>query len=199
MIEVQGLTKRYDGRTAVAGLSFSVPRGQVVGFLGPGGAGKSTTMRILAGCLGATSGEVSVAGWDVFERSREARRRIGYLPEAVPLYDEMRVGSYLQTMCRLRGVAPGPRRALVDRALEACGLGDRRSEVIGRLSRELRQRVGLAQAIVHEPDVLLLDEPAAGLEPAQAREVRGLVAGLSREFTVVLSSHVVSEVSATCD
>jgi ABC-2 type transport system ATP-binding protein len=199
LIEVQGLTKCYDGRAVVADLTFSAPRGQVVGLLGPRGAGKSTTMRILAGCLDATSGTVGVAGWDVFDRSREARRRIGYLPESAPLYDEMRVQPYLHTMCRLRGVAPAVRRAGVERALDACGLGDRRREVSGRLPAALRRRVGLAQAVVHEPDVLLLDEPAAGLAPGQARETWELIGRLARGRTVVLASHVISEVNATCD
>jgi len=198
LIEVQGLTKFYGQRAAVQDLTFAVPKGQVLGFLGPNGAGKSTTMRILTGYIGATSGQAKVAGFDVFEDSIEVRRRVGYLPETTPLYNEMRVRGFLELMCSLRGVARARRRARVDHAIEACGLEDRRSEVIGKLSRGLRQRVGLAQAIVHQPDVLILDEPTAGLDPAQTRETRDLIRELGRQHTVVLSSHILSEVSATC-
>jgi ABC-type multidrug transport system, ATPase component len=146
LIEVQGLTRFYADRAAIQDLTFSVPRGQVLGFLGPNGAGKSTTMRILTGYLGPSAGTASVAGFDVVGHSLDVRRRVGYLPETTPLYNEMRVASFLDTMCRLRGVNPSKRRARVDEAVEVCGLGDRRNEVIGRLSRGLRQRVGLAQA-----------------------------------------------------
>lgn len=199
MIEVQGLTRYYADRPAIQDLTFSVPRGQVLGFLGPNGAGKSTTMRILTGYLGPSAGSASVAGFDVVEHSLEARRHIGYLPETTPLYNEMRVAVFLDMMCRLRGVPASTRRARVDEAVEACGLTDRRDEVIGRLSRGLRQRVGLAQAIVHDPEVLILDEPTAGLDPAQKRETRELITALGKEHTVVLSSHVLPEVSATCE
>jgi len=199
LIEVQGLTRFYADRPAIDDLTFSVPRGQVLGFLGPNGAGKSTTMRILTGYLGPSAGTASVAGFDVVERSLEARRHIGYLPETTPLYNEMRVAAFLDMMCRLRGVAASKRRARVDEAVDACGLTDRRNEVIGRLSRGLRQRVGLAQAIVHDPQVLILDEPTAGLDPAQTRETRQLITALGKEHTVVLSSHILPEVSATCD
>jgi ABC-2 type transport system ATP-binding protein len=199
VIEVKGLTRFYADRPAIQDLSFSVPRGQVLGFLGPNGAGKSTTMRILTGYLGPTSGSASVAGFDVVELSLEARRHIGYLPETTPLYNEMRVAAFLDTMCRLRGVSASSRRARVDEAVEACGLADRRHEVIGRLSRGLRQRVGLAQAIVHDPEVLILDEPTAGLDPAQTRDTRELITALGKQHTVVLSSHVLPEVSATCE
>jgi gliding motility-associated transport system ATP-binding protein len=199
LIEVEGLTKYYGERAAVQDVTFSVPRGQVLGFLGPNGAGKSTTMRILTGYIGATSGRASVAGFDVLSQSLEVRRRIGYLPETAPLYNEMRVAGFLHLMCKLRGVPPSRRRGRVDDAIDACGLGDRRDEVIGRLSRGLRQRVGLAQAIVHEPEALILDEPTAGLDPAQTRETRDLVRELGRDRTVVLSSHILSEVEATCE
>jgi ABC-2 type transport system ATP-binding protein len=198
LIEVQGLTKRYGARLAVDDLTFAVPKGQVLGFLGPNGAGKSTTMRILTGYIGATSGQAKVAGFDVFEESIEVRKRVGYLPETTPLYNEMRVRGFLELMCSLRGVPWTRRRARVDHAIEACGLEGRRNEIIGRLSRGLRQRVGLAQAIVHQPDVLVLDEPTAGLDPAQTRETRDLIRELGRQHTVVLSSHILSEVSATC-
>ena len=199
MIEVQGLTKFYGERPAIQDITFSVPRGQVLGFLGPNGAGKSTTMRILTGYLGASSGSASVAGFDVFGQSLEVRRRVGYLPETAPLYNEMRVEGFLNVLCKLRGVPPSKRRARVDLAIEACGLDERRSEVIGRLSRGLRQRVGLAQAIVHEPETLILDEPTAGLDPGQTRETRDLIKQLGRRHTVILSSHILSEVEATCE
>ena len=199
MIEVQGLTRYYADRPAIQDLTFSVPRGQVLGFLGPNGAGKSTTMRILTGYLGPSSGSASVAGFDLVDHSLEARRHIGYLPESTPLYKEMRVASFLDMMCRLRGVPASKRRTRVDESIDACGLADRRHEVIGRLSRGLRQRVGLAQAIVHDPEVLILDEPTAGLDPAQTRETRELITALGRDHTVVLSSHILPEVSATCE
>jgi len=199
LIEVQGLTKFYDERPAIQDVTFSVPRGQVLGFLGPNGAGKSTTMRILTGFIGATSGSASVGGFDVFRQSLEVRRRVGYLPETAPLYNEMRVDGFLQLMCKLRGVPPSRRRERIADAIESCGLEDRRTEVIGRLSRGLRQRVGLAQAIVHEPDALILDEPTAGLDPAQTRETRDLIKELGRRHTVILSSHILSEVEATCE
>jgi ABC-2 type transport system ATP-binding protein len=199
LIEVQGLTKFYDERPAIQDVTFSVPRGQVLGFLGPNGAGKSTTMRILTGFIGATSGSASVGGYDVFRQSLEVRRRVGYLPETTPLYNEMRVDGFLKLMCKLRGVPPSRRRARVAEAIESCGLEERRSEVIGRLSRGLRQRVGLAQAIVHEPDALILDEPTAGLDPGQTRETRDLIKQLGRRHTVILSSHILSEVEATCE
>jgi ABC-2 type transport system ATP-binding protein len=198
LIQVQGLTKYYGDRPAIVDMTFSVPRGQVLGFLGPNGAGKSTTMRILTGYLSATSGTASVAGYDVFDHSREVRRRVGYLPELNPLYTELRVEPYLELMCRLRGVSPGRRRRRLDYAIEACGLLERRHDVIARLSKGLRQRVGLAQAVVHDPDVLVLDEPTAGLDPRQTRETRDLIKGLGVRHTVILSSHVLSEVQATC-
>jgi ABC-2 type transport system ATP-binding protein len=199
LIEVQGLTKFYDERPAIQDVTFSVPKGQVLGFLGPNGAGKSTTMRILAGFLGMSSGTASIDGYDVFSHSLEARRRIGYLPETNPLYNEMRVSGFLDLMCRLRGVAPSKRRARIEHAIDVCGLEDRRSEIIARLSKGLRQRVGLAQAIVHDPEVVILDEPTAGLDPAQTRETRTLIKELGREHTVILSSHILPEVSATCE
>ena len=199
MIEVQGLTKFYDERPAIQDVTFSVPKGQVLGFLGPNGAGKSTTMRILAGFLGLSAGKASVDGYDVFSHSLDVRKRIGYLPETNPLYNEMRVAGFLDLMCRLRGVSPSMRRARVDHAIEVCGLEERRSEVIGRLSKGLRQRVGLAQAIVHDPKVLILDEPTAGLDPAQTRETRTLIKEIGRQHTIILSSHILSEVAATCE
>ena len=199
LIEVQGLTKYYDNRPAIVDLTFSVPRGQMLGFLGPAGAGKSTTMRILTGYLRATSGAASVAGYDVFERSREARKNIGYLPETTALYDEMTVERYLETMCRLRGVPPRQRRQRIDSALTACGLTEHRKDLIGRLSTALRRRVGLAQAVVHEPQVLVLDEPSASLDSAQTQETLQLIRALGDRRTVMLSSRIPSEVNAVCD
>jgi len=199
MIEVKELTKQYGPRTAVDSISFSVPRGQILGFLGPNGAGKSTTMRILTGYLAAQGGSATVAGFDVFSDSLEVRRRIGYLPETNPLYSEMRVSGYLKLACKLRGVPPRQRAGRIDYAIEACGLGERRHDVIGRLSKGLRQRVGLAQAVVHDPDILILDEPTSGLDPAQTRETRDLIRELGRQHTVILSTHILPEVSATCE
>lgn len=199
LIEVQGLTKRYDNRPAIVDLTFSVPRGQVLGLVGPPGAGKSTTMRILTGYLSATSGTASVAGYDVFKQSRETRKRTGYLPETAPLYNGMRVQQYLETMCRLRGVPPRKRRQRIDYALTVCGLAERRKDIIGHLSHRLRWQVGLAQAVVHDPQVLLFDEPGASLDSAETRETLQLIGALGEHRTVMVSSQILSEVSATCD
>jgi ABC-2 type transport system ATP-binding protein len=198
LIEVQGLTKLYEGRPAIVDLTFSVPRGQVLGLLGPAGAGKTTLLRILTGGVSATAGTARVAGGDALAQSREARRRVGYLAQATPLYDDMRVTAYLETMCRLRGVPPPARRSRVDGTLELCGLADRRGEIIGHLPMDGRQRLGLAQALVHDPEVLILDEPVAGLDEAQATAARRLVGDLGRSRTVVLASHRLSDVGATC-
>ena len=199
MIEVKGLTKYYDERPAVVDVTFSVPAGQVLGFLGPNGAGKSTTMRMLTGFISASAGTATIGGFDIFQNSLEVRRRVGYLPESAPLYNEMRVRDYLSLMCRLRGVHPSRRRQRLEYAIEACGLTERRRDIIGRLSKGLRQRVGLAQAVIHDPDVLILDEPTSGLDPAQTRETRDLIRELGRRHTVILSSHILPEVSATCE
>ncbi len=199
MIEVDSLTKYYDERPAIQDLTFEVPGGQVLGFLGPNGAGKTTTMRILTGYLGATSGRARIAGFDVFDHSLEVRRRVGYMPELTPLYNEMRVDRYLELLCKLRGIHPRQRRQRIDHAITACGLEERRRDVIGRLSKGLRQRVGLAQAVLHDPEVLILDEPTAGLDPNQTRETRELIRRLGEHHTVILSSHVLPEVSATCE
>jgi len=198
MIFVKGLTKSYGSTNAVRNLSFSVERGEIVGFLGPNGAGKSTTMRILCGYLPADAGEVRIAGFDVFSQSIKARSRIGYLPENVPLYPEMRVVEYLSYRASLKGVPSRRVPEKVDDALELCGLGHVRRQLIGTLSKGYRQRVGLADALVNEPDILILDEPTIGLDPNQIREVRSLIKGLAARHTILLSSHILSEVEMTC-
>jgi len=198
MIEVEHLTKRYGGFTALHDVTFQVGRGEVVGFLGPNGAGKSTTMRILCGCIGASSGRARLAGHDVLDAPDEVKRRIGFLPEVPPLYPTMTVENYVSFAARLKGVDdPG---AATDRALGRVGLGDVRGRVIDHLSKGYRQRVGLAQALVHDPDVLVLDEPTSGLDPAQRKEIRELLAELAAgERTVILSTHVLAEVEAVCE
>jgi ABC-2 type transport system ATP-binding protein len=196
MIHVTHLCKDYGPFRALHDVSFDVERGEVVGFLGPNGAGKTTAMRILSGYMPPTEGQARVAGFDVFEDSLEVRRRIGYLPESVPLYAEMSVRAYLDHMARLRRVPD--RKEAVRRAMAACHIDDRAGSLIGHLSKGLRQRVGLAQAIVHDPEVLILDEPTIGLDPKQIIEVRQLIQELGREHTILLSSHILPEVSQTC-
>ena len=198
MITVQGLTKSYGTADAIRDLSFSVDQGEVVGFLGPNGAGKSTTMKILSGYLPADSGEVRVAGFDIFSDSLKARSRIGYLPENVPLYPEMRVGEYLAYRASLKGVRSRRIREKVEDAVQLCGLRNVQKQLVGTLSKGYRQRVGLADALVNEPDILILDEPTIGLDPNQIREVRALIKGLASRHTILLSSHILSEVEATC-
>ena len=198
MIEVRDLTKRYPGRTAVDGISFTVGRGEVVGFLGPNGAGKSTTMRILSSFMPATSGTVKVAGFDVFHEPDEVRRRIGYMPENNPLHTDMRVRDFLKFRARLKGLGFGRSRERVDRVIEQCGLKDVQKRIIGQLSKGYRQRVGLADALVHEPDLIILDEPTIGLDPHQIRAVRALIKDLGKRHTVLLSTHILSEVEMTC-
>ena len=204
MIEARGLSKRYGDLLAVADVSFQVGRGEVVGFLGPNGAGKTTIMRILTGFLPASDGTALIAGHDIFDDGIAARRSVGYLPESPPLYPEMDVASYLRYVARLKDVPRARLRDAVDRAVERCGLRDVHRRVIGTLSKGYRQRVGLAQAIVHEPPVLILDEPTVGLDPIQIREIRGLIrelatSGVEEERqTVVLSTHILAEVEAIC-
>jgi ABC-2 type transport system ATP-binding protein len=196
MIEVQNLSKTFGPRVALDDLSFDVQKGEILGFLGPNGAGKTTTMRILTGFMPATSGKATVAGFDVFEQSLEARKRIGYLPESVPLYPEMSVWSYLNFMAELRGV---PDRAdHIEEVMEAVQITDREDQLIGKLSRGYRQRVGIAQALVHDPEVLILDEPTVGLDPKQIIEVRDLIKSLAGERTVILSTHILPEVQQIC-
>jgi ABC-2 type transport system ATP-binding protein len=198
MIEVENLTKRYGRHTAVDGVSFKVQKGEILGFLGPNGAGKTTTMRILTCYLPATEGTARVAGYDVFEAPLEVKRRVGYAPETPPLYSDMDVETFLGFCAKIKGVAPGERKARIDDAMGKTRVGDVRKTLIGRLSKGYRQRVGLAQAILHNPEVLILDEPTAGLDPKQIIETRELIKGLGGDHTIVLSTHILPEVSMTC-
>lgn len=198
MIQVDSLTKSYGSAPAVRGISFSVPRGEVLGFLGPNGAGKTTTMRILTGYLPADSGSVRMAGYDVGTQSLEVRRRLGYLPESAPLYEDMGVIDYLDYAAEMRGYQRAERTKRLRRVIDLCGLGNVVAKSIGELSKGYRQRVGLAQAILHDPDILILDEPTSGLDPNQIVEIRDLIRTLGREKTVILSTHILPEVKATC-
>ncbi len=198
IIEVHHLTKRYAGHTAVSDLTFSVGRGEIVGFLGLNGAGKSTTMRVLACYIPATSGSARVAGFDVFSQADEVRRRIGYMPENNPLHPDMRVREYLKFRARLKGLGISRSRARVDVVMQQCGLAEVSRKIIGHLSKGYRQRVGLADALVHEPELIILDEPTIGLDPHQIRALRQLIKDLARQHTVLLSSHILSEVEMTC-
>ena len=198
MIEVKNLTKRFAGCAAVNDVSFTVGKGEVVGFLGPNGAGKSTTMRILSCYLPASSGEVKVAGFDVFKHSLEVRRRIGYLPESTPLYPEMRVDEYLGYRAALKGVGSRRRRQRVSEVKELCGLTDVGRRIVGQLSKGYRQRVGMADALVHDPELVILDEPTIGLDPNQIRHVREVIRNLAPRHTVLLSTHILPEVEMTC-
>ena len=198
MIKVENLTKRYAGHTAIEDLSFEVGKGEIVGFLGPNGAGKSTTMRILSSFMPPTSGRASIAGFDIFEQSLQARAHLGYMPENVPLYGDMRVTEYLDYRAALKGV---PHRRIAERVgdvKELCGLKDVERKLIGALSKGYRQRVGLADALVHEPDLLILDEPTSGLDPNQIRQVRDLIKNLGKQHTILLSTHILPEVEMTC-
>jgi ABC-2 type transport system ATP-binding protein len=198
MIEVSNLTKAYPGVIAVDDLSFRVEKGEVAGFLGPNGAGKSTTMRILTGFIAPTSGSATMAGFDCVTRSMDVRRRVGYLPESNALYTEMRVEEFLGFRARVRGLDRGARERAVGSALERVGLVERRRSIIAHLSKGLRQRVGLADALLHAPEIVILDEPTIGLDPVQVREVRELIRSLGKEHTVLLSSHILSEVEKVC-
>ncbi len=199
MIEVQHLTKRYGRVTAVQDVSFRVERGEILGFLGPNGAGKTTTMRILTGFMPATEGKAIVAGFDVFEQPIEAKRRTGYLPETPPLYPDMTVVEYLDFVGKLKGVLPADRRQRVSAVMQRTAIADMADRLCGKLSKGYRQRVGLAQAIIHNPDVLILDEPTAGLDPKQIIETRELIKELAGDHTIILSTHILPEVSQTCD
>jgi ABC-2 type transport system ATP-binding protein len=199
MIEVANLTKRYAGHRAVNGLTFSVARGEIVGLLGPNGAGKTTIMRILSCYMPASSGTARVAGFDVFKEADEARRHIGYMPENNPLHRDMRVREYLKCRARLKGMDRARSRARVDVVMQQCGLADVSKRVIAHLSKGYQQRVGLADALVHEPDLIILDEPTAGLDPNQIRSVRQLIKDLAGKHTVLLSTHILPEVEMTCN
>jgi ABC-2 type transport system ATP-binding protein len=198
MIEVERLTKHYGPVTAIRDVSFSVAPGHIVGFLGPNGAGKSTTMRILSCFMPASSGSARVAGHDVFRESLEVRRRIGYLPESVPLYTEMRVAAYLDFVAEVKGVSRSDRRRRVADVMDRCLVADVQNRLIGTLSKGYRQRVGLAQALVSDPEVLILDEPTIGLDPRQITEIRSLIKSLAGQHTVILSTHILPEVSMVC-
>ncbi len=195
-IEVQNLRKDYGNFEALRDVSFEVQKGEILGFLGPNGAGKTTTMRILTGFMPPSSGSARIAGFDVFNQSIEVRKRIGYLPETVPLYTEMTVWDYLDFAARLRGVKD--RDPAVERAMEMTNISERADTLIGKLSKGFRQRVGIAQALVHQPEVLILDEPTIGLDPKQIIDIRNLIKSLAGEHTVILSTHILPEVSQTC-
>jgi gliding motility-associated transport system ATP-binding protein len=199
MITVNGLTKKYAHTTAVDHISFEVKKGQIVGFLGPNGAGKTTTMRMLTCFLTPTGGTATVAGYDILEQPLEVKKRIGYLPETPPVYLEMRIAEYLTFVGQLKGLSGSELRSRVDYACERCAVADVRNKIIGKLSKGYRQRVGLAQAIIHNPDVLILDEPTAGLDPKQINETRDLIKSLAGDHTIILSTHILPEVSQTCE
>ncbi|MBD3184673.1 ATP-binding cassette domain-containing protein [Candidatus Poribacteria bacterium] len=199
MIEVENLTKRYGDFTAVKEINFRIEKGEVIGFLGPNAAGKSTTMRIITCFMPATEGTVRVDGYDVFDDSMEVRKRIGYMPENVPLYTEMSVKSYLHFMAKIKGVPRSQRNNRVDEVINACGLDNFRNRATGKLSKGYRQRVGLAQALVHNPQVLILDEPTIGLDPRQIIEIRNLIKSFGGDHTVLLSTHILPEASMICN
>ncbi|MBI4296017.1 MAG: ATP-binding cassette domain-containing protein [Chloroflexi bacterium] len=198
MIEVKNVTKYYGKRLALDDISFSVGKGEIVGFLGPNGAGKTTTMRIMTGFLAPTSGDVKIAGYDVLTNSLEARRHIGYLPESVPLYTDMTVGGYLGFLARLRQLPKDRIKLRINEVVTLCHLEEYADVIIGKLSKGFRQRVGIAQAILHEPEVLILDEPTIGIDPIQVSSTRQIIRDLGRERTVILSTHILPEVSMTC-
>ncbi len=199
MIKVSGVTKKYPARVAVDNVSFEVKRGEIVGFLGPNGAGKTTTMRMLTGYLPMNAGKIEVAGFDVAKQPLEVRRRIGYLPESCPLYPEMRVDEYLRFRAELKGVGPSARKAKINEVKEQCGLSEVGKRIIGQLSKGYRQRVGLADSLVHDPELLILDEPTVGLDPYQIRQVRELIKQLSEKHTILLCTHILPEVEAICE
>ncbi len=198
MIEVANLSKRYGDLAAVQDVSFTATPGEILGFLGPNGAGKTTTLRVITGFLPATTGTVRVCGFDIFAQSAEVRRRIGYLPENPPLYNDMTVLPYLRFAARLHGVARGDLGAAVDRVVETCGLSDVTGRLLGHLSKGFRQRVGLAQALIHDPEVLILDEPTNGLDPGQIRDMLAFIRSLGAKRTIMLSTHILSQVLSAC-
>jgi ABC-2 type transport system ATP-binding protein len=198
VIEVEHLTKRYGTVTAVDDVTFRVNKGEILGFLGPNGAGKTTTMRVLTGYMPATDGRAAVAGYDVFDHPIEAKRRTGYLPETPPLYPDMTVREYLHFVGKIKGVAPKDRAARVDQVMARTWVADMANRACGKLSKGYRQRVGLAQALIHNPEVLILDEPTAGLDPKQINETRRLIKALAGDHTIILSTHILTEVEQTC-
>ncbi len=198
MINIENLTKTFAERVALKGISFRVGKGEIAGFLGPNGAGKTTTMRILTGFIPATSGKVEVAGYDVFEKPIEVKRRVGYMPESVPLYPEMRVSEYLAFRAAIKGIPRSRRLRQIDKAIELCHLVDARRRIIGQLSKGYRQRVGLADAILADPPLLVLDEPTIGLDPHQVRQVRSLIRAMASEHTILLSTHILPEAETLC-
>ncbi len=199
MIKVQALTKKYAHTVAVDQISFEVAKGQIVGFLGPNGAGKTTTMRMLTCFLSPSAGTATVAGFDVLEQPLEVKKRIGYLPETPPIYPEMETAEYLEFVGKLKGLSGADLQKRVDYACDRCAVNDVKKKLLGKLSKGYRQRVGLAQAIVHNPDVLILDEPTAGLDPKQINETRDLIKSLAGDHTVILSTHILPEVEQTCE
>jgi ABC-2 type transport system ATP-binding protein len=199
MIQVEHLTKRYGPVTAIQDVSFGVEKGQIVGFLGPNGAGKSTTMKILSCFMPASGGTARVAGYDVFAQSLEVRKRIGYLPENAPLYADLPVAQYLEFVAEIKGVPRSARRGRIADVMERCFIADMQQRLIGKLSKGYRQRVGLAQALLGDPEVLILDEPTIGLDPRQITEIRALIRSLAGQHTVILSTHILPEVSMVCD
>ncbi|MCS7063167.1 MAG: ABC transporter ATP-binding protein [Methylacidiphilales bacterium] len=199
IVDVQNFSKHYAGVKAVRNISFQIQKGEIVGFLGPNGAGKSSTMRSIAGYLPPTHGSIKVEGYDVVSQSLEVRRRVGYMPENVPLYNDMRVRQYLHYRARLKGVPASKVQEAVRNALEKCSLKDVQNKIIGHLSKGYRQRVGLADALIHDPSVLILDEPTIGLDPHQIRAVRDLIKEIGKQHTIILSSHILHEVEMTCN
>jgi ABC-2 type transport system ATP-binding protein len=198
MIEVEGLTKRYGDVTAIEDITFRVEKGEIVAFLGPNGAGKTTTMRVLTGFLPATEGKVAVCGFDVFDKPMEVKKRIGYLPEQPPVYNDMSVNEYLKFVAKIKGVPRAERSTAMERVIQRCALADVSHRIIGKLSKGYKQRVGLAQAMIHDPEVLILDEPTIGLDPKQIIEIRELIKSLSGAHTIILSTHILPEVTMIC-
>ena len=199
MIEVEGLTKRYGDFTAVENISFRVEKGEIVGFLGPNGAGKTTTMRVITGFLPATEGSVTVSGFDVFKNPMEMKKHIGYLPEHPPVYNDMTVAEYLRFVAKIKGVSRSHRSSAIEKVLQRCGLPEVTETIIGKLSKGYKQRVGLAQAMVHDPGVLVLDEPTIGLDPKQIIDIRELIKSLAGQHTIILSTHILQEVTMICE
>ncbi|MBQ3231942.1 MAG: ABC transporter ATP-binding protein [Clostridia bacterium] len=199
MIEVKHLTKQYGGHVAINDLSFTIEKGSIYGFLGPNGAGKSTTMNIITGCLGATEGEVLIDGHSILDEPKAAKKLIGYLPEQPPVYPDMTVLEYLSFVCDAKGVKAGEKRMRIDEAMEKTGIAEVKKRLIKNLSKGFKQRVGIAQALIGDPEIIILDEPTVGLDPTQMIEIRSLIKELGKSHTVILSSHILSEVQAVCD